>query len=157
MPRFRLLTVLGVTTVFAIALLALVRPSIVWLFIWPSLGCVTAVFATVRAITTPRERIFWTGLVVGMSVYVGCVLFVEFIAAVIGGPGTPGALLSGWVWAFIHETEPQLRQGGMPYRNAANLEMASFAVTLYFFIGTLFTLAASLLAQAVMRDKNQPS
>jgi hypothetical protein len=156
MPRFRLLTVLGVTAVFAIALLALVRPSIVWLFIWPSLGCVTAVFATARAITTPRERIFWTGLVVGMCVYIGCVLFVEFIGAVIGGPGTPGALLSGWVWAFIHETEPQLRQGGRPFRNA-NFEMVGFAVTLYFFIGTLFSLVASLLAQAFMRDKDQRS
>jgi hypothetical protein len=149
MPRFRLFTVLVLTALFAIALLALVRPSVVWLIILPPLTCIALVFAAIRAITTPRERTFWLGLIVGLTAYGGCVLFVE-LTAVIGGPQTVSSTVGAWAWEYIHGTDPSQ---GRPQR-FRNLEVVSFCISLYVVVGTLISFVATLLAQYVMRIRD---
>jgi hypothetical protein len=150
MPRFRLITVLALTKVFAIALLALVRPSVVWLFLWPPLACLAVVFAAIRAITTSRERLFWIGLIVGVTAYGGSVLFIELISAVNGGPETASSVVVALVWELIHGTEPSLRG---PARRG-DMEFVSFTISLHVFVTVLFSLIATLLAQYFMRSQD---
>jgi hypothetical protein len=152
MPRFRIKTILLLTVVVAIALLSLVRPSIAWLVILPPLASMGIVFAVIRAIAAPSERIFWTGLVVGVTAYGSCVLFVELISAILGGPQTVSASIAVWAWELIHGAPPN-RTGG-PGR-FSSLEVVSFIVCLYFIVGVLLSVTATLLAQFLMRKQEQ--
>ena len=153
MPRFRLKTVLALTAVVAVALLALVKPSVAWLVIMPLLGCIAGVFAVIRAITTPRERIFWLGLIVGVVAFGGCVVFVELMSAVLGGLQTVASTVGTWTWELIHGTKPS--SAVSPRFN--NLEVVSFTISLYFIVATLVSLVATLLAQYFMRVPDQGS
>jgi hypothetical protein len=154
MPRFRITAILALTVVVAIALLALVQPSIAWLVILPPLASMGFVFAVIRAITFPSERIFWTGLIVGLVAYGGFVVFVELISAILSGPQTVATSFATWAWELVHGTAPN--RGAGPGR-FSSLEVVSFVVCLYFIVGVLLSLTATLLAQFVMRKRDQGS
>jgi hypothetical protein len=129
------------------------KPSVAWLLLLPPLACFVGVFAVIRAITTPSERIFWIGLLVGVVAFGGCLVFIELITAIVSGPETVSSIVARWTWEVIHGTDPSL--SGSP--RISNPSVVSLLISLYAIAAMQFSLIATLLAQYLMRERDPGS
>jgi uncharacterized membrane protein len=144
MPRFQLRSLLTFITFIAVAMCALVRPSVYWSIAMPAFAAVLCVFGVYRAFVSPRERPLWTSFIAGLFAYGASVMFVRPFFMYDGRWDVWQNSFGEPVWKLLH--------GGVPrttiiINGNSFVEFASFVISLHCILAVLVSLTAAVVFQ----------
>ncbi len=151
--KYSVRNLLTATGFLALACMALVRPSVVWVAALPILYCVLLTFSTHLAFASPKKtsRIYWTSFIVGSLAFV---LSSAAVGMAITIAGHSADILRFEIRSYF-EMAFQLIHKDIPLRNAASRELSSFACSLLLMLAVVLPGMAAFIAHLLTKQPEE--